>query len=153
LGKDKNIAEIAGFIHRFGFFPLLGDATGLRQPIHVEDVAAACLAALDSPTAANCAYNISGGETLPYREMVSRVFSAQQRRPCLVPIPLVAFRLAIRVLRVLPMCRQWSAAMVERMNRDLVFDHSDAERDLGLTFRPFAIGLGDLPRESSTRPE
>jgi uncharacterized protein YbjT (DUF2867 family) len=145
LGQDKNISEIARFIRRFGFFPLLGDAMGLRQPIHVEDVATACIAALNAPAAANCAYNISGGETLPYREIVSRVFAAQHRRPWLVPIPLAAFNLAIKVLRVLPGCRHWSAAMAGRMNRDLVFDHSDAERDLGLSFRPFVIGPGDLP--------
>ncbi len=45
-GRDKNITEIARFIRRFGFFPLLGKANGLRQPIHVEDVAEACFAAL-----------------------------------------------------------------------------------------------------------
>ncbi len=75
-GRDKNINEIARFIHRFGFFPLLGKANGLRQPVHVEDVAKACIAALKSPAATNLAYNISGGETLSYREMVSRVFAA-----------------------------------------------------------------------------
>ena len=32
LGRDKNIAEIARFIRRFGFFPLFGKAKGLRQP-------------------------------------------------------------------------------------------------------------------------
>jgi uncharacterized protein YbjT (DUF2867 family) len=151
LGRDKNITEIARFVRRFGFFPLLDDAMGLRQPIHVEDVAAACIAALNSPAAANCAYNISGGETLPYREIVSRVFAAQHRRPWLVTIPLAAFKLAIKVLRVLPGCRHWSAAMAERMNRDLVFDHSDAERDLGLSFRLFVIGPRDLPPARSNR--
>jgi NAD dependent epimerase/dehydratase family len=144
-GLDKNIAEIARFIRRFGFFPLLGDAKGLRQPIHVEDVAAACLAALKSPTAANCAYNISGREILPYREIVKRVFAAQHRKPWLVPIPLAAFKLAIKILHILPRCRHWSAAMAERMNNDLVFDHRNAERDLKLSFRPFVIGAEDLP--------
>ena len=43
LGRDKNISEIARFIIRFGFFPLLGRAHGLRQPIHAQDVAAACV--------------------------------------------------------------------------------------------------------------
>jgi nucleoside-diphosphate-sugar epimerase len=146
LGQDKNIAEIARFIRRFGFFPLLGDAMGLRQPIHVQDVAAACMAALNSPVAANRAYNISGGEILPYREIVNRVFAVQHRRPRLVTIPLVAFKLAIKMLRVLPRFRHWSAAMAERMNRDLVFDNCDAERDLRLTFRPLVIGPQDLPQ-------
>ncbi len=146
LGRDKNIAEIAQFIRRFGFFPLLGKANGLRQPVHVEDVAKACIAALKSPAATNLAYNISGGETLSYREMVSRVFAALHRSPWLLPIPLPIFALAVACLRLLPRYRDWSVAMAERMNSDLVFDHSDAERDFGFSPRPFQLSSDDLPR-------
>ncbi len=89
FGRDKNIAEMARFIRRFGFCPVLGKAAGLRQPIHAEDVAAACLAALQTPCAANRAYNISGGATLTYRDMVARVFSALDRRPRLLSVELV----------------------------------------------------------------
>lgn len=143
LGRDKNISEIARFIRRFGFFPLLGKANGLRQPIHAEDVAAACVSALQAPGAANRAYNISGGETLAYRDLVARVFAALGRRPRLATVPLGAFRLAVAVLRWLPRYRQWSVAMAERMNRDLVFDHSDATRDLDFSPRPFLLAPED----------
>jgi nucleoside-diphosphate-sugar epimerase len=81
LGRDKNVSEIARFIRRFSFFPVFGLAQGLRQPIHAEDVAAACFSALQAPNAANRAYNISGGETLTYRDMVARVFAALGRPP------------------------------------------------------------------------
>jgi nucleoside-diphosphate-sugar epimerase len=145
LGRDKNISEIARFIRRFGFFPLLGQAQGLRQPIHAEDVAKACVAALQAPAAANRAYNISGGETLAYREMVARVFGAVCRPVRLVTVPLWIFRLAVAMLCRLPRYRQWSAAMAERMNRDLVFDHTDAARDLSFKPRGFSLKAEDLP--------
>jgi nucleoside-diphosphate-sugar epimerase len=142
-GQDQNIAVIARFIRRFGFFPLLGEANGLRQPIHAADVACACLAALRAPCAANRDYNISGGETLPYRAMVARVFAAMGRRPRLLPVPLPAFRVAIAMLRWLPRCRHWSSAMAERMNRDLVFEHNEAARDLGFAPMVFAPQVPD----------
>lgn len=145
-GRDKNISEMARFIRRFAFFPLLGSAQGLRQPIHAEDVAAACVAALQAPGAANRAYNLSGGETLAYREMVARVFAALGRPARLVTVPLWAFRLAVAMLRRLPRYRHWSAAMAERMNRDLVFDHAEAARDFGFKPRGFALTAKDLPR-------
>lgn len=145
LGRDKNISEMARFIRRFGFFPLLGQAQGQRQPIHAVDVAAACVAALQAPGTANRAYNISGGETLAYREMVARVFAALGRPTRLLTVPLWAFRLAVSVLRCLPRYRQWSAAMAERMNRDLVFDHTEAVRDLGFKPRGFVLMAEDLP--------
>ena len=145
LGRDKNIAEVARFIRHFGFLPLFGQANGLRQPIHAQDVAGACLAALQAPCAANRVYNISGGETLTYRNMVARVFSALGRSPRLLTVPLWAFSLAVTVLRRLPRYRQWSAAMAERMNRDLVFDHAEAARDLGFKPRAFVLAAEDLP--------
>jgi nucleoside-diphosphate-sugar epimerase len=144
LGRDKNITEIARFIRRFGFFPLFGKADGQRQPIHAQDVAKACLAALRAPGAANRAYNLSGGETLPYRDMVVRVFAALGRPPRLLPLPLSAFRLAVALLRWLPRYRHWTAAMAERMNRDLVFDHAKATRDLAFKPRGFVLSVQDV---------
>jgi nucleoside-diphosphate-sugar epimerase len=145
LGRDKNISEIARFIRRFGFFPVLCEAKGQRQPIHAEDVAGPCLAALQGSAVSNRSYNISGGETLIYREMVARVFAALGRRPRLLTVPLWAFRLAVTTMRCLPRYRQWSSAMAERMNRDLVFDHAEAARDLGFKPRAFALAAEDLP--------
>lgn len=145
LGKDKNIAEIACFIRRFGFFPLFGKAKGLRQPIHAMDVAGACQAALRAVDATNRAYNISGGETLAYRDMVGRVFAALNRRPHMLTVPLWAFRLAVAVLHCLPRYRKWSTAMAERMNRDMAFDQVEAARDLDFRPRQFMLSAEDLP--------
>ncbi|WP_300320358.1 NAD-dependent epimerase/dehydratase family protein [Accumulibacter sp.] len=146
LGRDKNLCEMARVIGRFGFFPLLGEAQGRRQPIHAQDVAAACLAALGAPAAANRAYNISGGSTLAYREMAAQVFAALGRPPRLLQVPLSVFGLAVALLRCLPRYRHWSAAMAERMNRDLVFDHGEAVRDFAFAPRPFALTSADLPK-------
>ena len=139
-GKDKNIAEITNFVRRFGFFPLFGSAQGLRQPVHANDVAFACLAALENISVANHAYNLSGGEALTYRDMVSRIFTSLGRPPRLVHVPLWFFRLGIALLHCLPRYRHWTAAMAERMNQDLCFDHTEASRDFGYlpkAFEPF----------------
>ena len=144
-GRDKNLTEIARFVRRWGFFPLLGQAEGLREPVHAEDVAAACVSALTVSAAANRTFNLSGGETLSYREMVCRVFSSVSKVPCLVRIPRWLFRLAVAALRLVPRYRHWTVEMAERMNRDLVFDHADAARDLGFAPRPFRICREDVP--------
>ena len=145
FGHDKNISAMARFIRRFGFFPVLGKATGLRQPIHAKDVAVTCLAALEAPNASNRAYSISGGETLAYREMVARVFAALGLRPRFLTVPLWAFHLAVAMLRYVPRYRQWSAAMAGRMNSDLVFGHTEAAQDLGFEPRQFTLAAEDLP--------
>lgn len=145
LGRDTNISEIARLIRRYRFFPLLGAAQGLRQPVYAGDVAQACMAALANPQASGKSYNISGGETLPYRAMVARVFGALGRSPRFVRVPLMLFHLFVRVLRLFPRYGHWSAAMAERMNVDMAFDHSEASRDLGFNPKGFDLSARDLP--------
>lgn len=143
--KDQNIAAAARFIRRFGFFPLVGAAQGLRQPVHAADVAMACRLALDARTLTNRAYNISGQDTLPFSEMIAAVFTAMGRKPRFMPLPLLFVRLTVHVLRLLPGFRHITASMAERMNRDLVFDHEAATRDFGFRPRPFRLSAQDLP--------
>lgn len=145
LGIDKNVSEIARFIGRFRFFPLFGKANGMRQPIHACDVASACISAVTATHAVNRSYNISGGETLAYRDLVARIFVALEHHVIMPAVPLWAFRITATILRTLPRYRQWSVNMAERMNRDLMFDHADATRDLGFQPRAFSISKEDLP--------
>lgn len=147
-GRDKNVAEIIQFIRRFGFFPILGSAKGLRQPIYVEDVALACISALGTLNSVNRSYNLTGGETLSYREMVKRIFTALNRTPRILTVPLWLFQIATWGLRWVPRYQHWTTAMAERMNQDLVFDSSDARRDLNFFPRSFKLTAEDLPSQN-----
>jgi len=144
FGRDKNVSTIASFIRRFSFFPVLGAAQGLRQPVYAQDVALCCVAALTSGAARNKSYNVSGKDTISYREMVSRIFTALHKKPRFIVFPIWLFGVAVFFLRRLPPFRYWSAAMVQRMNKDMVFDHSAAEHDLNFAPRGFQPGREDV---------
>jgi uncharacterized protein YbjT (DUF2867 family) len=96
--------------------------------------------------AGNRAYNIAGGETLEYKEMVSRVFEVINLPKRFVKIPLFAFKLALSILRKLPKYRHLSASMAIRMNRNLVFDCHEAARDFGFSPKGMGLTRNDLPR-------
>lgn len=145
LGKDKNICEIMRLIRRFGFFPLLGEAKGLRQPVHCRDVAQACVSALTSSNAANHSYNLSGSEVLSYKAMVLKLFQAMGQKPRLVSIPIGLLKMSITLLKLIPRYRSWSFAMVERTNQDMIFDHDAAGRDLNFKPQAFELSSNDLP--------
>lgn len=149
-GDDRNISEVAAFIRKFGIFPLLGPANGLRQPIHVEDVAGACVAALQRQ-GLKPAYNISGGEVLTYREMISRVFHTLERQPRFVTVPRTAVNAGVGLIRLIPRFRALSCGMAERMMSDMAFDHSDAARDFGFKARPFVLAPKDAGMPCATR--
>jgi len=140
-GLDRNVSEIARFIQRAGFFPMLGKGLGKRQPVHADDLAAACLAALDESKAFDRAYELSGGETLSYREMVVQIFHGLGRAPRIVQVPTRLLKAIVSTARIVPRFRKLSPEFVTRMNVDMCFDHIEASRDLGFSPRRFEFRL------------
>lgn len=137
LKKDKNIARMTGFIDRFGFFPLFGKGAGLRQPIHVDDVACACISALERKGGRGGSYIISGEEVLTYRQMAERIFISLNRKPIFLCCPLWCFSLIIHFLKIFSLYKDLSTGMAARMDMDLNFDHTEAHIDLGFNPRKF----------------
>lgn len=137
-GLDHNVTAIAGVIRSLGVFPVVAEARGLRQPVHADDLAQACLAALANPVTFNRTYDLHGGTTLRYREMVEAIFRGLGRRPRILRVPLPLYRTLLRGVALLPRYRHVAPAMADRMNQDLCFDAGDALRDFGYEPRPFS---------------
>ncbi len=135
--RDRTLTRIAALARRYGVFALPRNATGLRQPVHVDDLAAAALAASTSPRAGGRAYDLPGGETLAYREMVARTLAVLTPRPRLLRLPWVLFRLAVAGAKRFGAIDAVGPAMLARLDADLVFDASEARRDLGYAPRAF----------------
>ncbi len=147
---DHTVCAIAGFIRRFGFFPLARPGRGLRQPVHADDVAAAMIGAIGNDRALGSEFDLPGGETLAYRDMVRRIFRAMGQRPLIVALPATLLRLGWRVAGGrLP--ADYSPALIERMNRDLAFDGSPAAAVLGHRPRRFAPELTPPPAVGEAR--
>ena len=113
------------------------NADGLRQPVHVDDLADAVMACLDQPASYGRAYALPGGETLPYREMVARVLSALQPPAQLVELPRPLFGLLLRSAQAGGRARGLGASALARMHDDLVFDARPAQVDFDYEPRPF----------------
>lgn len=151
-GRDRNVGDIARVLRRTGVFPVAGRGAGLRQPVHAADVAAACLAALDRPATFDRAYELPGGETLSYAEMVSRIARGVGRTPRVLHVPLPLLRAALAVARRLPGLAHLTPDVADRMNTDLVFDAGAARRDFGYDPRPFLFPDGASVTDSRDEP-
>lgn len=136
-GRDKNVTFIKKFIQRFGFFPVVGQGVGLRQPVHADDLAQACLQACFTETTFNRAYNLSGAEILSYHQMVTAIFHSLQRKPRILSIPLWLFKFLLKTINWHPKYAHLSQAMIARMNQDLCFSHDEATHDFGYQPRLF----------------
>lgn len=138
-GRDRNITLISQFIERFGFFPLVGKGQGLRQPVHAQDLALACLQSYNCEATYQQIYQLSGGQTLTYREMVTTIFQGLDKKPHFLPIPLSILTGILLTLRWLPYFSAITPSMLARMEQDLQFDHSPASQDFGYNPRPFTL--------------
>lgn len=134
-GRDQTLSRIASMARRWGRMVLPRGAHGLRQPVHVDDLAQAALAALAS--AGGQTYALGGGETLPYRAMVARVLACLHPPPALVEVPGPLFALALKLAQSRGIATGLGSEAVARMRRDLVFDLQPARRDLGYAPRAF----------------
>lgn len=147
-GRDATLTRIAALARRWGRFPLPRNAHGLRQPVHVDDLAAAAHACVGSEATAGQTYALPGGETLRYRDMIARVLDTLEPSPRLLELPSPLFNLALTAARIGGRANGLGDAAVKRMRSDLVFDIAPAQRDFGYlprVFRPTA-GMFDARR-------
>jgi len=144
LGADNNVSFIARFIHRYRFFPLVGQGNGKRQPVHAADLAQAGITVLENQQTYGRIYHLGGGEVLPYRTMVERIFSALGQRPLILQIPIPALRLVIQGLSRFQRFEYLTPGMADRMKQDMTFDISEAIHDFGYKPRDFRPSKSEL---------
>ena len=135
-GRDVNLTPLSRIIKHFGVMPLVGSASGLRQPVHAQDLAIGAIAAARSEAAANKFYSLPGAETLTYREMIGRVFDSLNKPRRFISLPAPVWKAGFAIAK--PLLPSYAnAAMGTRMMKDMVFDATPAIRDFGWKARRF----------------
>lgn len=137
VGRDGTIAVMQRFVRRYYFLPLPAQSSGLRQPVHVKDVAAAIVQSVESRASIGQIYELGGGERLSVKALAQRIFIDNQRTPCIIFIPLVFLRMGIYFMRHFKGRRDWTAALLERAKEDQVANNDRACADFGYAPRRF----------------
>jgi len=142
FARDRTLTRIVDLAKRWNKFVLPRGATGLRQPVHAHDLAAAAFAASATGATHGKVYALPGGETLPYREMVARTLATLTPSPQLIELPSPLFNLALFAAQATGHATGFGEAAVSRMRSDLVFDAQPAMRDFGYAPRSFQPTAG-----------
>jgi nucleoside-diphosphate-sugar epimerase len=136
-GLDKSLTPIVHFARRWRMFPYVVDARGLRQPVHADDLAAACVMLATLPAMPQRVYAVGGGERLAFATMLARVRESLPFATIPMPLPFAFARAGAGIARRLPAYRAASATALARMNEDLIADHAAAIADFGWAPRAF----------------
>ncbi|MBV9359541.1 MAG: NAD-dependent epimerase/dehydratase family protein [Chloroflexi bacterium] len=136
-GRDRNISRLLRVLRRAPFFPIVGGGRGLHQPIYVEDLAEAVVAALASPATSRQAYNLGGAQPITFVDLVRQASAALGRRVPLVHVPAAAALAAARLVPAGPV----SPEQLRRLSEDKAFDTAPAQHAFGFAPRPFVRGV------------
>ncbi len=67
-GLDRNVSRIARLAKQFHFFPVAGKASGLRQPVHADDLAKLALRLLETADVPTMESPVGGGSVITYKK-------------------------------------------------------------------------------------
>lgn len=138
------VPRVAPLARRLGWLPvpLAAGGVGLLDLVHAADVAAALVLAGRTPAAAGRAYNVTGGDPRPLRQILDLVFRAAGRRLRVVPVHPSVVSLLLRTVGLLsPGGRPRGRGVLA--GRHQCYDISRARAELG--YQPLVRLVEALP--------
>lgn len=100
--EDDFFNRFASLARFLPFLPLIGGGHTRFQPIYVDDVAEAVLAAIESSHARGQTFELGGPTVYTFKELLQYILTVTQRRRLLIPIPFGLAKLQGFFLGLLP---------------------------------------------------
>lgn len=144
--EDRNVGRVLRFLAKFPRrcpipVPLPDGGRHTVQPIHVDDVAACVVAALERPESDGAPIVLAGPEPIPYARMVRECAAALGRTIVPIPVPVRALALAASAMAKIGLRPPFDAKELTRAAEDKAFDVAPMRERLGVGPRPFAEGV------------
>lgn len=128
---DALLGAIVPMIRWLPVIPLFGEGDSRLQPVHVDDVARAVMAAAAQPAARGNTYELGGPEVFTYRELIQAVAAQLGRRRWLKPVSFKLWRL-LAVLSAPLSSPPVTRDQLELVRRDNVVRGEKTFSDLGI---------------------
>jgi len=135
-GRDRSLTPLMQRARRWRLLPWPRGAAGMRQPVHVEDVARAVLASVGATASYGRGFDLPGGEALRFDELVARCLVRQVPGARLLRLPDVLFAAAL-ALAGLAGRGAGAKGWLWRARRDQIADSSAACAAFGFQPRSF----------------
>ncbi len=136
-GLDRSLTPLAHLGARWHVFPNLRGASGLRQPVHAEDLASVCRSAVLTDAAIGRSFDLGGGERLAFATMLDRVRHSLATWTLPVPVARVALGFGLALAARSGLRRGLGPQIVARLDKDLLADDGPVRGVLGWSPRRF----------------
>ena len=99
---DSFFNTLAGMVRQTPILPLFGMGRTNLQPVHVGDVAEACVRVLADPSTEGKVYEFGGPRVYTYKALVRMVLKLADKRRVLVPVPFFMWDTLAALMTFLP---------------------------------------------------
>jgi nucleoside-diphosphate-sugar epimerase len=139
--RDRNLVRLLRWLERCPLVPVPAGGRTAQQPVHVEDLCQAILAALEREQASRREYDLGGDQPLALADLIREAARALSRPVWMVPVPLgPAHALAVMARRArLPF--PVSPEQVLRLAESKAVDIRAAGSELDFRPRGFRAGI------------
>ncbi len=141
---DHYFSRLAQMVKTGPVVPVMGDGRALSAPIHVDDLAAAITAALDTPRGENALLDACGPNTLSTNALLDLLMTVLGQRRPIVHLPVgVLNAVAAGILERLPK-PPLTRGLIGFARFDNTAHGVNADAALGLTFRSVDAGVREV---------
>jgi nucleoside-diphosphate-sugar epimerase len=136
LGPGSQVESKVATFARWRLVPTIA-ASGTMYPVHVDDVAGACIEALERAAVCGRRYELPGPEALNLADIQRRTLRGLGRRAVVIPVPPSLVKAASALLAQVTGATPIAADVIDAIAKGVEMDGSAAARDLG--FQPRTI--------------
>jgi nucleoside-diphosphate-sugar epimerase len=156
--EERNVNRVLALLARFPAWlpipvPLPDGGKHTVQPVFVDDMVAAFVAAIERPDAEGSPIIVAGPRPITYREMIERCAAAVGRRVVVLPLPLSWISAGLALTETLGLRMPFSAVELTRATENKVFDVRDLVQRLGVQPRAFEDGLAAVMARRRAAPK
>ncbi|HEY7066131.1 MAG TPA: NAD(P)H-binding protein [Chloroflexota bacterium] len=142
---DDLLTHLVQMIRFAPVFPVVGDGRAPLQPVDVQTVAAAVVAALGREQAVGQSYVLVGPAPLPLRAVVRTVARGLGLPLWIVPVPVAVQRVAVRLMNAVTPRPLATPAQLQMLVDGLAGNPEPAKTELGVESPPFTEAVvGEL---------
>lgn len=144
FGQDDAFVNLfIPLIRQLPVVGIIGHGNYRMQPLYVEDLVTCLAGAIHNETTYGLTYEIGGGETLTFNEIINHITSAMNRKRLLLHIPLFIARPAVKVMERFPHPLITSDQLIMLLS-DNICDNSKAEETFGVQFKRFSEEIENI---------
>lgn len=129
-----------------GVVPITGSGTARFQPLAIEDLARACVIALDDDAYVGRELELGGPRYWTYREIVGEVLRGMGARRAMVPMPVPLIRLVAGTAEAIRLPFPVATDQLRQLRRDNIGALDSVRAGFGFDPRPMEGGLTHLRR-------